>query len=112
MVSPNRFLTLSSRPFSPSAVCSCEGPAGGEPVDGGATGMVNGSEGNAVGNVGACWGRGAAVAVGLLAELSSGQTMMTTTAATTISTVTRAAKTSTAGWRHHGVDAWTGAMLG
>src|SRR6185436_13923252 len=46
-----------------------------------------------------------AVAVGRVLELSSGQTMTTMTAATTMTTTTSAAKTSTAGCRHHGVEA-------
>src|ERR1700682_270308 len=105
MVSPNLLRIVSSRPLSPSTVCSCPGPDGVDCVAVGADvlgadELVPGADGLVLGADGSRCAGGSALVVGRSASLPSGQTMTTTTTMTT--TITRAARIQTAGLCHHG----------
>src|SRR5882757_3371661 len=107
MVSPNLLRIVSSRPLSPSTVCSCPGPVGVDCVAVGADvlgadELVPGTDGLVLDADGSCCWLGSALVVGRLPELPSGQTRTTTTAATMTTTVTTAARIQTAGLCHHG----------
>src|SRR5262245_33387500 len=103
---------VSSSPLSPSAVCSCAGPAGADWVELGAgvlalgaEVLVPGADGFVLGADGSpCW-VGCALVVGWLAVFPSGQMMTATTAMTMTTATARPAKIQMAGLCHHGEEA-------